>query len=185
MIMNMSSNKKVSNGNQDVTKYSDINWADWEPKERATLMMILRDGQVLLIRKKKGLGAGKFNGPGGRIEAGETPVQAAIREVQEEILVTPAGVCEAGELKFQFADGHSIHGYVFTATGVEGVPKETEEAIPYWFPVGAIPYHEMWADDRIWMPLLLEGRRFVGRFLFDGDQMLGGEMDVGKKRSGA
>lgn len=161
-------------------KFLEINWETWVPKERATLMMILRDGEVLLIHKKKGLGAGKFNGPGGRIEAGETPLQAAIREVQEEIRVTPEGVRSAGELMFQFADGHSIHGYVFTATGVDGVPQETDEAVPHWFPVVAIPYHAMWADDRIWMPLLLEGRWFTGRFLFDGDQMVGGEIEAGR-----
>jgi 8-oxo-dGTP diphosphatase len=159
-------------------RYTDINWAEWMPRERATLMIIVKEGQVLLIHKKRGLGAGKFNGPGGRIETGETPLQAAVREVQEEILVIPEQIRPAGELKFQFADGHSIHGYVFTATGVDGVPMETDEAIPYWFPVTSLPYHAMWADDRIWMPLLLEGRRFVGRFLFDGDQMLGGEIEV-------
>ena len=30
----------------------------------------------------------------------------------------------------------------------------------------------MWADDRHWMPLMLEGARFDGRFIFDGDEML-------------
>lgn len=157
-------------------RFADINWAAWTPHERATLMLIIRDGQILLIHKKRGLGAGKFNGPGGRIEIGETPEAAAIREVREEICVTPVGVQPAGELFFQFVDGHSIHGYVFTASGVEGTPEETDEAVPHWFPVTAIPYHAMWADDRIWMPLLLEGRPFVGRFLFDGDQMLGAEI---------
>jgi 8-oxo-dGTP diphosphatase len=138
----------------------------------------MRHGQMLLIHKKTGLGAGKFNGPGGRIEAGETPIQAAVREVEEEIRVRPEGVKAAGELLFQFADGHSIHGYVFAASGIDGVPRETDEARPFWFPVAEIPYHNMWADDRIWMPLLLAGRRFVGRFLFDGDQMLGCEIDA-------
>ena len=31
----------------------------------------------------------------------------------------------------------------------------------------------MWADDELWMPSLLEGRSFEGRFLFDGDTLLG------------
>ena len=160
-------------------KFADIHWTVWTPRERATLMLIVRDGRMLLIHKKRGLGAGKFNGPGGRIENGETPLQAVLREVQEEIRVTPVGVRAAGELLFQFVDGHSIHGYVFSASGFEGVPEETDEAVPHWFPVSAIPYHAMWADDRIWVPLLLEGRKFTGRFLFDGDQMLGADVEVG------
>ena len=162
-------------------RYFDIDWPTWQAKERATLLFVLRDGQVLLIHKKKGLGAGKLNGPGGRLEAGETPRQAAIREVQEELCITPTGVRPAGELLFQFADGHSIHGYVFTARGFRGEPQETDEAIPIWASIDALPYDRMWSDDRVWLPLLLAGQPFVGRFLFDGDQMLGCEMIIQKR----
>jgi 8-oxo-dGTP diphosphatase len=159
-------------------KFSEIDWTNWQPKERATLLFVLRDGQVLLIHKKRGLGAGKINAPGGRIENGETPLAAAIRETQEEICVTPTGVQAAGELFFQFVDGFSIHGYVFIAAGYTGAPLETGEAIPMWVATDALPYHRMWADDRVWMPLLLQGKKFNARFLFDGDLMLGCEVDL-------
>jgi 8-oxo-dGTP diphosphatase len=53
-----------------------------------------------------------------------------------------------------------------------GEPAETEEAAPLWFPIAAMPYHEMWADDEMWFPLLLAGTPFRGHFLFDGDTML-------------
>lgn len=159
-------------------RYSDIDWIIWQPRERATLLLIVNEGRLLLIHKKLGLGAGKFNGPGGRVEAGETPIQAAIREVAEEICVTPTGVLPAGELRFQFVDGHSILGYVFTANGFVGEPQETREAVPHWFPLSRIPYHNMWADDRIWLPLALAGKPFEGRFLFEGDQLLGCEITL-------
>ena len=157
---------------------NDMDWRFWHPRERAVLMLIIRGGQLLLILKKRGLGAGKFNGPGGRIDPGETPLQAAIREVQEEVCVTPCGVREAGELWFQFVDGHSILGHVFMASDFTGNLQETDEAAPFWVPLSEIPYHNMWADDRIWMPLALAGKPFVGRFLFDGDQMLKCEISV-------
>ena len=163
-------------------KYStirQINWAHWKPVERATLLFVRKNGKLLLIHKKRGLGAGKINGPGGRLDPGETPRQAAIREIQEELRVTPTGVKKAGELLFQFANGHSIHGYVFTATGIEGKPRETTEAKPNWISVNEIPYGKMWTDDRIWVPHMLAGRKFTGRFLFDGDSMLGCEMTLG------
>jgi 8-oxo-dGTP diphosphatase len=159
-------------------RFSNIDWDHWVPKERATLLFIRRDGKLLLIHKKRGLGAGKINGPGGRVDPGETPRQAAIREVQEELRITPTGVKKAGELLFQFTNGHSIHGYVYTATGYVGRPTETHEAKPIWISVLEIPYHRMWADDRIWLPLLLAGKRFRGRFLFRGDQMLGCDLTV-------
>lgn len=150
----------------------DIDWSTWTPGEKATLLFVLRDGRILLIDKKTGLGAGKINGPGGRIEPGETAREGAIREVQEELCVTPTGVQEAGELYFQFVDGYALHGAVFTATGFEGDPCETHEATPRWTPLESIPYERMWADDALWLPLLLKGQRFRGYFIFDGDLML-------------
>jgi len=166
-------------------RFCDVDWSAWQPKEHATVLLVLRDGKALLIHKKRGLGAGKLNGPGGRIEPGETPEEGAVREVEEELLITPTGVKPAGQLFFQFRDGHSIHCHVFTATGYRGEPTETDEAAPVWWSVDELPYHRMWADDRIWMPLLLADRTFTGRFLFDGDQMLGCEMDLAQAAAGA
>jgi 8-oxo-dGTP diphosphatase len=159
----------------------DIDWKHWTPAERATLLFVVRDGQVLLIRKKRGLGAGKINGPGGRRDAGETALACAVREVQEELLVTPVGVSLAGRLRFQFVDGFSIHVDVFKARDCQGQPQETVEAVPLWTAVDAIPYGEMWADDHLWVPLMLSDTGFDGRFIFDGDTLLDHaiETDVG------
>lgn len=161
----------TSDGGSTSVPASPVNWSAWSPRERATLLFVVRDGQILLILKKRGLGAGKVNGPGGRIDPGESPLECAIRETQEELGVTPTGVRPAGELFFQFADGHAIHGYVFRADDCVGEPVETPEAVPLWTPVESIPYDRMWADDALWLPHLLAGRAFVGRFLFDGDRM--------------
>ncbi len=161
------------------TKLAEIDWRTWTPVDHATLLFVVSGGRVLLIRKKRGLGAGKINGPGGRIDDGETPVEAAVREVEEELRVTPTGIEPRGELLFQFADGYSIHVHVFQASGCEGEPQETDEAIPLWTDLDRIPYGEMWADDVIWLPLMLEGKPFVGRFIFDGDAMLDHEVEVG------
>jgi 8-oxo-dGTP diphosphatase len=150
----------------------EIDWLRWTPTERATLIFVIRGGRILLIRKKRGLGAGKINGPGGRIEQGESPEQCAIRELQEELRVVPLGVEHRGELSFQFTDGFSIHAHVFTATDSRGEPQETDEALPLWFSTTDIPYAEMWQDDALWLPLALAGKRFSGRFVFEGDRML-------------
>lgn len=147
-------------------------WNNWQPGERATLCFVIRDGQILLIRKKRGLGAGKINGPGGRIEPGETPIQAAIRETEEELLVTPTGVEERGLLHFQFADGYSLQCTVFVASDCVGTPTETPEADPLWMPIDRIPFHEMWADDIHWLPGVIQGGTFRGFFHFDGEKML-------------
>ncbi len=160
-------------------RLSDIDWALWVPTEKATLLFVTEPGRILLINKKTGLGAGKINGPGGRIDPGETAREGAIREVQEELCVTPTSVQEAGELSFQFIDGYSLHGTVFTASGFEGTLCETHEAAPLWTPIDRIPYGRMWADDELWLPLLIAGRRFRGFFIFDGDTMLDSRVEDG------
>ena len=119
-----------------------IDWQTWQPADVATLLFVVEPERVLLIRKKRGLGAGKINAPGGRLEAGETPLAAAIREVEEEIGVTPSRILAHGTLRFQFTDGYSIHVFVFLADGLEGEPVETDEAVPLWTPVDRIPMRE-------------------------------------------
>lgn len=146
---------------------------------RATLLFVFDGHRVLLIRKKRGLGAGKINAPGGRIEPGETPIQAAERELTEEVGVRAIGTRERGELSFQFVDGLRLHCRVFSADAYEGEPCESDEALPLWFPVDGLPYGEMWADDAIWIPEMLAGRFFRLRALFDGDAMLGHDIEVG------
>jgi len=159
---------------------AEVDWENWNPKERATLMFILQNGRMLLIHKKRGFGAGYFNAPGGRLEAGETPLECAVRETQEELCITPLDPVHAGTLMFQFIDGHSIHGEVFTATEFEGAPTETDEAIPRWFSIDALPWENMWADDPVWYPKLIAGEKFVGRFTFDHKTMLDHQLDEPK-----
>ena len=147
-------------------------WQNWQPTMRASLCFVRQAGEVLMIRKKRGLGAGKINGPGGRLEEDETALQAAIRETEEEVGVTPLNLSHRGELHFQFVDGLALHCAVFLAEGCLGDPIETEEAIPYWMKPADIPYHDMWADDVYWLPGMLEGKSFKGYFHFDDDRML-------------
>ncbi len=50
----------------------------------ATLAAVIRDGQVLLVRRANPPDAGRWGFTGGKIEQGETIENAAIRELQEE-----------------------------------------------------------------------------------------------------
>ena len=150
----------------------EVDWASWKPKEFATLLFVVRNGQILLIRKKRGLGAGKINGPGGRIEPGETSLEAAVRETHEELGIVPVAPELRGELHFQFVDGYSLHCSVFVSTDCIGEPVETAEAVPLWTRLEAIPYDEMWADDIRWLPDLLAGRIVRGFFHFEDERLL-------------
>lgn len=160
------------NTKMNLQSISQIEWSTWTPTDYATLTFILREGQVLLIRKKRGLGAGKINGPGGKLEKNESLAECAVREVQEEVGLTPTHLEPRGDLRFQFLDGYAIHVHVFVATAYTGQLCETEEAFPIWFRLGDIPYSEMWEDDLLWLPQVLGGQSVRGDCLFDDDTMI-------------
>ncbi len=153
--------------------FEAVDWIAWEPQLEATLLFVVRDGEILLIDKKRGLGAGKLNGAGGKVDPGESPLEAAVREFEEEVRARPTRPVKMGEVAFQVTDGTAILIHVFRADDIEGDPRETDEADPLWVPIDAVPYDRMWADDRHWLPLLIAGRPFEARTLFEGDRLLG------------
>ena len=144
----------------------------WQPDETGTLLFLIHGDEVLLIRKKRGHGAGKINGPGGKIEPGETPRASACRETLEETGIRVADATLAGRFRFVELNGPQWYGYVFVAREHAGTPRETPEADPFWCPIDALPFDEMWEDDRYWLPRLLAGERLAGDFLFDGGRLL-------------
>ncbi|XP_069125700.1 oxidized purine nucleoside triphosphate hydrolase-like [Argopecten irradians] len=134
-----------------------------------TLVLLRQAPRILLGMKKRGFGAGRWNGFGGKVEPGETIKAAARRELLEESCVVCDDLKEVGLLKFEFKDEPQIlEVHVFTSDNFEGEPKETEEMRPKWFDEKSIPFEQMWPDDIFWFPLLLGGKSFSGYFWFEG-----------------
>ena len=151
---------------------SEYDWSVWTPGIRSTLVFVLQDNEVLLIHKKTGLGQGKINAPGGKIEPGETAVQCARREVKEEVGLDVSDLSEVAELRFLMSDHPDIHCRAYFTSTFTGTPTETREAKPFWCPLTQIPYHRMWPDDHLWLPRALQGHRIRGSFCFEGDTLL-------------
>ena len=156
----------------------EVDWENWKFTEEAVLTFMRRCSEWLLIHKKRGLGKGKVNAPGGRIDPGETSIQAAVRECEEEVGLTPGVLREATELNFIFLDGYSLKGYVFIAEEFTGEMIETDEADPFWCEEAEIPYDQMWEDDIHWLPKMFNGEFVQGRFIFDDDKMLSMQLNL-------
>ena len=139
--------------------------------------------RVLLGLKKRGFGAGRWNGFGGKVEAGETVEDAARREVNEEAGIKVSDMDRVGHIEFEFVgEPDTLEVNVFKAVSFSGEPREGEEMKPRWFSVDEIPFEDMWPDDRYWLPLFLEGRKFKGRFLFEGhDKILESDLEIVEK----
>lgn len=142
------------------------------PDHKVTTLCLLRhQDRVLLAMKKRGFGAGKWNGYGGKVMPGESIEASVKREAQEEGHVVLRNLRNCGLLHFSFEGSDlTIECHVFWTDAWDGTPEETEEMAPRWFPANALPYGEMWAGDPLWMPLLLSGRTFAATFHFSADQ---------------
>ncbi len=137
-----------------------------------TLCLLKRENEILLAMKKRGFGTGRYNGIGGKIEKGEIPEQAMIRETQEEINVTPTQYEKVGVIEFdEFYKGNKekVVFHLYTVTKWEGTPSESDEMDPKWFDIKEIPYDKMFPDDTYWLPLILDGKKIKGYFEFDED----------------
>jgi 8-oxo-dGTP pyrophosphatase MutT (NUDIX family) len=146
--------------------------------KQTTLCFLLKDEKVLLAMKKRGFGIGKWNGVGGKVQEEEDVLDAAIREIYEEIGVSvlPGDLHAVGTLFFDYQDNPAWEQKcnVFIAYHWEGDPSESDEVRPTWYRNEDLPFEEMWVDDPHWLPLILGGQAIDGKFLFDktGDALL-------------
>jgi|GEM_PF-204539 len=151
-------------------------------EKECTLLFLRKDDRILLAMKKRGFGADRYNGVGGKIEASETIEEALVRECQEEIKVTPTHFWHVAEHDFVQDHGKNpwrMYVHVFLCDQWKGEPTETEEMAPEWMNIVDIPYDNMWSDDRFWLPQVLEGHKVVGNFTFDEqDNLLTHQVDI-------
>ena len=135
----------------------------------ASLCHIINHQMLLLKKANRGISKGKWNGPGGKLERGESPAQNVIREVFEETSLRIVNPAYRGRIEFYMGgrDRLDYLVHVFLVRRFHGRPRPTEEGPVKWFDLERIPYARMWDDDRYWLPLLLTGVRFDAQFFYD------------------
>lgn len=143
---------------------SQVSPVEMRPSKTFTLVFVKRNRQVLLGLKTRGLGAGLWNGFGGKVENKEAVVEAAIRELREESnLVVPENKLQPlGVVTYEEERNPNVSVvYVFSADTYEGDIKPSEEMNPIqWYSYDDIPYNSMWLDAKLWYPLMLKGQCF-------------------------
>lgn len=141
-----------------------------------TVLLFLIDrskNQILFIEKKRGMGKGLWNGPGGKLDPGETTLDALCRESREECGLEPLNPEKMGTITFLFPPKDNGANFdnrceIFRAFEWSGtLQSDTEECRSFWWPIDKINYDLFWPDDRFWMPRLLAGKTFERIYHFD------------------
>lgn len=135
-------------------------------KRQSSIILGIKDGKVLLGMKKRGHGEGYWNGFGGKRNENETMEESALREIKEEAGIEPLDLTEVGRIDFDDFDC-----FVYTFSEYVGKPKETEEMRPGWFGLDSLPYSKMWEGDKVWLPLVLDGKKFDAKLVFKDKEL--------------
>jgi 8-oxo-dGTP diphosphatase len=135
-----------------------------------TLCYLKRDGKTLMIhriKKANDVNAGKWNGLGGKFDAGETPEACIIREVYEESGYTIRNPELKGFVTFPgFANEEDWYMFVFVARDFKGEMIESDEGFLEWIDDTRIMDLNLWEGDHIFIPWLDENRFFSAFFTY-------------------
>lgn len=139
--------------------------------KESTLCFCIKDNQVLLAMKKRDFGSGKWNGYGGKVQAKEYPITAAVRELKEEsgLVADEKDLQQVALVRFYFDGNPVFKCFVYTTRSWQNEPVETEEMRPQWYLISNLPFEEMWAADAKWIPLILNGKKIEAEVNFNAD----------------
>lgn len=149
---------------------------------RKTTLVIIWDifwDEILLIEKKKGLGQGFWNFPGGKVEGGESTEEGATREALEETGFRVSKLSSVGILNFYFQPPRDFHNnachlYLSKVDGESKkfMPGESDECRAFWWPKSGLSFEKFWPGDRIWVPKVLAGEKIYANLIFDSKNSL-------------
>lgn len=133
-----------------------------------TLIFVKTNNKVLLGYKTRGLGAHLWNGFGGKVEQGETILNGAIRELNEESHITQPELKHLGVVRYEEIDqDRTSIVHIFMCNKFSGVPSGSEEMNPVqWFTFKEIPFDHMWPDAEQWLQFVLNEEYFHGNCIY-------------------
>lgn len=118
--------------------------------QRIANLLVIKNGQVLLLKKPR---RDWYVAPGGKMEAGESIFEAAVREFEEETNTIPIGTHLKGIYTMMIQEhGHIVDEWMlftFAANNLAGdLFEETTEGLLEWHPVEALAFLPMAEGDR-------------------------------------
>ena len=147
----------------------------------ATLCYIEQDGKYLMMlrnKKRSDPNEGKWIGVGGKLEAGETPMECARREIREETGLVATEMIHFGDVYFYSDVWEEEIMRLFLVKRFEGRLTRCDEGELHWIDKSEIFDLNLWDGDRIFLQYLINGRRFDEmRLSYKGDRLCGCSVD--------
>lgn len=141
----------------------------------STLAYIQRDGKTLMLhrnKRDKDFHKGKYNGVGGKFEAGETPEECLIREIFEETGLKVICFNYEGLISFPDFDGENDwYTFVYTITEFSGEVVDSDEGTLHWILDDEITNLNLWDGDKYFLKWIYapEGDKgpFSAKFFYE------------------
>lgn len=142
----------------------------------ATLCYLKRDSQTLMlqrVKKQNDIHHGKWNGLGGKFEAGESPEECVVREVLEESGLKIENPCLCGFLIFpEFKDAEDWYVFVYTAKQFSGTLIDSSEGHLAWIDNDKLLSLNLWEGDKYFFKWMDEGRFFSAKFYYEDKRLV-------------
>jgi len=136
----------------------------------ATLCYIRKDGKTLMLlrnKKENDIHEGKWNGLGGKFEAGESPEDCVIREVKEESGLKIKAPKLHGVISFPKFDGkNDWYTFIYSAKEYEGEIIDSREGELYWIDDDKVLNLNLWEGDKIFLKWIYEDKFFSAKFIY-------------------
>ena len=127
-----------------------------KPVRKAVRCYLIKDNKVVVTKYKEGnKKAGYYEIPGGKIEAGETPEQTAIREMKEETGITIEKLKYKGNMTVEYPN-RIFDLDAFLSVEYKGEPQEFEENTSEW-----IEINELLKKEKILSNIIILDRFFI------------------------
>ena len=151
------------------------------PRKLATLCYVRHEGKTLMLLRNKKEGdyhQGKWNGLGGKLEAGESPEQCMKREVLEESGLSVEDYTCRGFITFPGFDGENDwYVWLFTIEGFSGELIDSPEGELHWIADDKLFDLNLWEGDRVFMRWLSSEGYFSAIFRYEQGKFLDYEVE--------
>lgn len=148
--------------------------ADVPEQRPSTLCYLVVNDRLLMLRRRKEPFSNHWTAPGGKLEPGETPLEAIQREMKEETGLHVSGLTLRAICSERGGEAYDWLLFVFMATAFQGEVEPSDEGELKWLPIAELDRWPLPDVDRKIMQYVLDGKGpYFLRVVYTPDRLVG------------